>query len=108
MPVSQSSPAALHPTIFVIFGVTGDLAGRKLIPALIGLYSKKLLPSRFAVIGFSRRSFNREEFREFIRGHMNVSPGRFKEEDIKHFLDHMSYEQGLFDDAAAYSGCLST
>ncbi len=50
---SQSSPAALHPTIFVIFGVTGDLAGRKLIPALIGLYAKKLLPSRFAVIGFS-------------------------------------------------------
>ncbi len=74
MPVSQSSPAALHPTIFVIFGVTGDLAGRKLIPALIGLYAKKLLPLRFAVIGFSRRSFNRKEFREFIRGHINVRP----------------------------------
>ena len=104
MPVSQSAaPAALHPTVFVIFGVTGDLAGRKLIPALVGLFSKKLLPARFAVIGFSRRPFSREEFREFIRGHINVRPGQFKEEDIKHFLDHMSYEQGFFDDPAAYA-----
>ena len=103
MSVSQSpAPAALYPTIFVIFGVTGDLAGRKLIPALIGLYSKKLLPPRFAVIGFSRRQFSREDFREFIRSHLNVRPGQFKEEDIKHFLDHMSYEQGFFDDPAAY------
>ena len=93
---------ALHPTIFVICGVTGDLAGRKLIPALIALYAKKLLPPRFAVIGFSRRYFSREEFRDFIREHINLRPGQFREEDIKHFLDHMSYEQGLFDDPAAY------
>lgn len=93
----------MHPTIFTIFGITGDLANRKLIPALIGLYSKKMLPQRFAVIGFSRRPFSREEFREFIRGKMNLKPGQFKEEDIKHFLDHMTYEQGLFDDSEAYS-----
>src|SRR3989344_3662871 len=93
---------ALNPTIFVIFGITGDLASRKLIPALLNLYTKKLLPSRFAILGFSRRMFNREEFREFIRSRMNVRLGQFKEEDIKHFLDHMSYEQGMFDDAGAY------
>ncbi len=93
----------MHPTIFVIFGVTGDLAAKKLIPALLSLYAKKLLPQRFAVIGFSRRSFTREEFRELIRDRMNVKPGEFKEEDIKHFLDHMSYEQGMFDDRAGYA-----
>src|SRR3989338_3116881 len=93
---------ALNPTIFVIFGITGDLASRKLIPALLNLYTKKLLPSRFAILGFSRRMFNREEFRDFIRSRMNVRLGQFKEEDIKHFLDHMSYEQGMFDDAGAY------
>lgn len=86
----------------MIFGVTGDLAARKLIPALLSLYVKKLLPSRFAVIGFSRRSFSREEFRDLIRTRMNVRAGQFKEEDIKHFLDHMSYEQGMFDDKAGY------
>ncbi len=98
-PISAST---LHPTIFVIFGVTGDLASRKLIPALIGLYAKKLLPPRFSVIGFSRRPFSREEFRDYIRTHLNVRPGQFKEEDIKHFMDLMVYEQGLFDEPAAY------
>jgi glucose-6-phosphate 1-dehydrogenase len=92
----------MHPTIFVIFGITGDLAARKLLPALLGLYTKKMLPQRFAIIGFSRRSFSREDFRELIRTRMNVKPGQFKEEDIKHFLDHMSYEQGMFDDRAGY------
>jgi glucose-6-phosphate 1-dehydrogenase len=104
-PVSPqtSSPAALHPTIFVIFGITGDLASRKLIPALLELYSKRLLPHRFAIIGFSRRVFSREEFRDFIRTRMNVKLGQYHEEDIKHFLDHMSYEQGMFDDLGAYT-----
>jgi len=92
----------MYPTIFVIFGVTGDLASRKLLPALLALYAKKKLPERFAIIGFSRRSFTREEFRELIRSRLNVKPGEFKEEDIKHFLDHMTYEQGFFDDVGAY------
>lgn len=101
-PTEQASPIALHPTIFVIVGITGDLAARKLIPALLGLYSKKLLPPRFAVVGFSRRIFSREEFRDFIRERLHIKPGQFKEEDIKHFLDHMSYEQGNFDDNNSY------
>lgn len=99
---TPTSPA-LHPTIFVVFGITGDLASRKLIPALLELYTKRLLPQRFAIIGFSRRIFSREDFREFIRERMNVRPGQFREEDIKHFLDHMSYEQGMFDDLGAYT-----
>ena len=97
-----SAPLALHPAVFVIFGITGDLAARKLLPALLGLYSKKMLPPRFAIIGFSRRSFSREEFRELIRSRINIKQGEFKEEDIKHFLDHMSYEQGFFDQPDAY------
>jgi len=101
--MTSTDAPALHPTIFVIFGITGDLASRKLLPALLTLYSKKLLPPRFSVVGFSRRSFTREEFREFIRGKMKILPGEFKEEDVKHFLDHLSYEQGMFDDPRAYS-----
>lgn len=100
--INNDQSAVMHPTIFVIFGITGDLAARKLLPALIALYSKKKLPARFAVIGFSRRSLSREEFRELIRGGLHVKPGEFKEEDIKHFMDHVSYEQGMFNDPAAY------
>jgi len=101
MPTEQSSKA-FHPTIFVIFGITGDLASRKLLPALLALYSKKMLPNRFAIIGFSRRAFSREEFREYIRSRLNIRMGQFKEEEIKHFLDHISYEQGFFDNLDAY------
>ncbi len=93
---------ALHPTIFIIFGITGDLASRKLLPALLGLYAKGLLPQRFTIIGFSRRPFSREDFRDLIRSKINIKPGQFKEEDVKHFLDHISYEQGMFNEPAAY------
>lgn len=98
----EKEKIALHPTIFVVFGVTGDLASRKLLPALLGLYAKRLLPQKFSIIGFSRRSFSREEFRELIRGKLNIRPGQFNEEDVKHFLDHISYEQGYFDEKPAY------
>ncbi|MBI5126639.1 MAG: glucose-6-phosphate dehydrogenase [Candidatus Taylorbacteria bacterium] len=97
---SQTQNSA--PTIFVIFGITGDLAGRKLLPALLNLYVKKVLPQKFAIVGFSRRNFTREEFRQYIRDNINIKPGQFKEEDVKHFLDHMSYEQGLFDTPESY------
>jgi glucose-6-phosphate 1-dehydrogenase len=99
---TMTAVPALHPTIFVIFGITGDLASRKLLPALLTLYSKKLLPPRFTIVGFSRRSFSREEFREYIRERLNIKPGEFREEEVKHFLDHLTYEQGMFDDPRAY------
>ena len=91
------------PTIFIILGITGDLAQRKLLPALLSLYVKKQLPAKFAVVGFSRRHFSREEFRLHIRENMHVAPGQYREEDIKHFLDHMSYEQGFFDAEQSYA-----
>jgi glucose-6-phosphate 1-dehydrogenase len=92
----------LAPTIFVIFGITGDLAGSKLLPALLGLYVKKELPDRFAIVGVSRRHFSREELREYLRDRMNIKHGQFFEEDIKHFLDHLSYEEGKFDSPNLY------
>lgn len=100
---TSQEPLALHPTIFVIFGITGDLASRKLLPALLALYARRLLPPRFAIVGFSRRSMSRDEFRELIRERLNVRLGEYREEDIKHFLDHMTYEQGFFDSIPAYT-----
>jgi glucose-6-phosphate 1-dehydrogenase len=93
----------ISPTIFIIFGITGDLAGRKLLPALLSLYTKNNLPKKFAIVGFSRRSFSREDFRQFIREHMKIKMGQYKEEDVKHFIDHMYYEQGNFDNSQSYA-----
>lgn len=84
-------------------GITGDLAGRKLLPSLLSLYVKKQLPPQFSVVGFSRRAFSREEFRAFIRTHMHIKPGIYREEDIKHFIDHVYYEQGNFDSSQSYA-----
>lgn len=91
------------PTIFIIFGITGDLAGRKLLPALLNLYVKKQLPNKFAIVGFSRKPFTREDFRVFVREHMNIKPGQYREEEVKHFIDHMYYEQGNFDASSSYA-----
>ena len=91
------------PTIFIIFGITGDLAGRKLLPALLNLYVKKQLPNKFAIVGFSRKPFTREDFRVFVREHMNIKTGQYKEEEVKHFIDHMYYEQGNFDASSSYA-----
>jgi glucose-6-phosphate 1-dehydrogenase len=92
----------MNPTIFIILGITGDWAQGKLLPALLSLYAHKQLPKRFAIVGFSRRAFSREEFRQFVREHIHITPGQFREEDIKHFLDHISYEQGFFDSKESY------
>ncbi len=93
----------MTPTTFIIFGITGDLAGRKILPSLLNLYLQKRLSPKFAIVGFSRRAFTRGEFREYIRGHMKIKPGEYREEDIKHFLDHMYYEQGFFDASNSYA-----
>jgi glucose-6-phosphate 1-dehydrogenase len=93
----------MNPTIFVIFGITGDLAQRKLLPSLLSLYTKKLLPEKFAIIGVSRRMLSREEFRQFVRDEINIKFGQYREEDVKHFLDHMSYVQGSFDTDDMYT-----
>lgn len=61
--------------ILVIFGASGDLAKRKLIPSLYELYVRGLLPERFAVLGASRTHYTDKEFRELQR------------KDILHFLE---------------------
>ena len=55
------------PTTLVIFGATGDLARRKLLPAIYNLAHEGALPERFELIGVSRRDLPDEEFRSFAR-----------------------------------------
>ncbi|MEE9553571.1 MAG: glucose-6-phosphate dehydrogenase [candidate division Zixibacteria bacterium] len=53
--------------IIVIFGASGDLARRKLIPGLYNKYRQKLLPENFAIVGVGRSSFSDDTFREKIK-----------------------------------------
>lgn len=77
------------PFVMVIFGATGDLARNKLMPALHSLYKQKKLGEKFFIVGFARRSFSDEEFREMF----SISKG---------FARNLYYEQGQFDEKAAY------
>lgn len=51
------------PTILVVFGATGDLMQKKIVPALFHLFRKNKLPSFFKVVGFSRQDLSDEAFR---------------------------------------------
>ncbi|WP_238385299.1 glucose-6-phosphate dehydrogenase [Nesterenkonia muleiensis] len=54
----------------VMFGVTGDLARKKLLPALYDLANRGRLPASFSLVGFGRRDWNNEEFAEQVKGHV--------------------------------------
>ncbi|KHF36815.1 Glucose-6-phosphate 1-dehydrogenase [Paenibacillus sp. P1XP2] len=57
----------MNPTTFVLFGATGDLAKRKIYPALYHLYIHGKLPASFSVIGLGRKELNDETFRAHVQ-----------------------------------------
>lgn len=90
------------PTIIVIFGATGDLSTRKLIPALFDLYEKGFLPTLFSVVGVARRGLSDDEFREFAK-EVIMKRGRVHApEMVGSFLSRLSYSQGMFDEGESY------
>jgi hypothetical protein len=73
----------VRPTALIIFGATGDLAHRKLLPALYNLAHEGQLPERFEVIGVGRRDQEHEDFRDTLiapptgpRGARRPGPGQ--------------------------------
>lgn len=78
--------------ILVIFGASGDLTGRKLLPALYELHLKKMLPEDFCVLGAARTPFNDEEFRASVRKHLEkAKPGNAEEAEVSAFLQKVYY-----------------
>ena len=62
-----SKHRGVPPTVVVIFGASGDLAARKLIPAIYNLSVDNLLPNNFRLIGFGRKLISNQEFRRLMR-----------------------------------------
>jgi len=92
------------PCTLIIFGVTGDLASRKLLPALYNLALRRLLPNGFTVVGYARREKNHELFRqemhEAVAQFSRTTP--LQEAVWKSFAEGLFYQQGNFDDPAGY------
>ncbi len=88
--------------IYVIFGASGDLTKRKLVPALYSLFVQNLLPERFAIMGVSRSQFSDNEFRSSMKSAIE----EFKEIDntikIEEFVQKIYYTSIKFDDALTY------
>jgi len=88
-----------NPTILVIFGVTGDLSRKKLLPSILHLYRQEVLPKQFKVIGFSRRSWSDKDFRQEVRHILHLSK---KSEKDKNFLKMFSFQGGFFNSISSY------
>lgn len=94
----------LDPCIMVIFGATGDLTGRKLLPAVYNLGKESLLPANFGCVGFARREKSEEEFRSEMEKNIDQF-SRSKPIDSSFwdtFKEQIFYHQSQFDDDQGY------
>ncbi len=95
----------VHPTALVIFGATGDLARRKLLPALYNLAHEGALPERFALVGNARSPMSDDEFRdtaiESVREFSRRPPD---EKVLAKLFAEVRYVPGSFDEDAVYEG----
>jgi glucose-6-phosphate 1-dehydrogenase len=100
----------VHPTTLVIFGATGDLAHRKLLPALYNLAHEGALPERFNLIGVSRSDMPHGDFRGMAQEAIKQFSRREPDEAVlEKLLDEVRYVPGTFDDSSVFeqlSGCL--
>ncbi len=87
------------PTVFVIYGASGDLSQRKLLPAIYNLAVRGLLPNRFAVIGYARSDMDNESFREFARAAVEKFSRTPVDDHLwQAFAQLLHYQSGSFDE----------
>lgn len=101
---SNGSQKIADPCVMVIFGATGDLTARKLLPALYNLNKEGQLPSHFACVGFARREKSHEDFRKEMQEGVNqFSRTKPVEKDIwDAFGQQLYYHTSEFDDDKGY------
>src|SRR5512144_949633 len=85
------------PTQIVIFGASGDLTQRKLIPSLFNLYCKKRLPEKYRIVGFGSTAFKDETFRKHLLYEMKeFSEAEYTSEEWDEFASHIGYVKGAY------------
>jgi glucose-6-phosphate 1-dehydrogenase len=99
----QKAGRPADPCVMVIFGASGDLTKRKLIPALYNLAKDNLLSKEFALVGFARNELTSEEFRDKIGEEISQFATTQVDPDLWHwFARRIHYVSGDFDDPVAY------
>jgi glucose-6-phosphate 1-dehydrogenase len=102
-------PRIAGPCSVVIFGVTGDLARKKLMPAIYDLANRGLLPPSFALVGFARRDWADEDFGqvvyEAVKEHARTP---FRQEVWDRLAEGFRFVQGTFDDEQGFARLAET
>lgn len=92
------------PAVVTIFGATGDLAHKKLLPALYAMMKNKQLPSNFAIVGIGRRDKKVEEFRKemslSIQKYARLQP--VDDTSLQSFIERLFYHKADFNDFKGY------
>jgi glucose-6-phosphate 1-dehydrogenase len=99
----------VHPTVLVIFGGTGDLAHRKILPALYNLAHDGALPERFELICVARRDKTDDEFRQIAQESIEKYSRRKPDPDVlSGLLSDLKYLAGTFDEPKVYDELRTT
>jgi glucose-6-phosphate 1-dehydrogenase len=94
----------VSPTTLTIFGATGDLANRKLLPAIYNLAHEGALPERFHLVGVSRSEFSDEQYRDLAADAIRKFSRRTPDDAVlERLLADVRYVTGSFDDPAVFS-----
>ena len=95
---ARSAESRVAPFTLTIFGATGDLTRRKLMPALYALFSAGRLPDAFAVVGFARRDYDDASFRDWIGAAIReFAPDPPEAESLARFLRSVHYHRADFE-----------
>jgi glucose-6-phosphate 1-dehydrogenase len=97
------------PSALIIFGVTGDLARKKLMPAVYDLANRGLLPPGFALVGFARRDWVDQDFAKVVHDSVaQYARTPFDEDVWKQLAEGIRFVQGEFDDDKAFAELKAT
>jgi glucose-6-phosphate 1-dehydrogenase len=103
--LDMKSTIKSQPTIFIIFGGTGDLNSRKITPALYNLFLDNWLPDEFAIIGTARTKLADDEFRDKLLEGINQFSRNGKADKSRwaEFSSHVFYQSADLNDAETYT-----
>jgi glucose-6-phosphate 1-dehydrogenase len=108
-PRDRRIPRVAGPCVLVMFGVTGDLARKKLLPAIYDLANRGLLPPGFSLVGFARRDWGHEDFAQVtydaVKQHARTP---FRDTVWQQVSEGVRFVQGDFDDDAAFDKLAET
>jgi glucose-6-phosphate 1-dehydrogenase len=102
-------PTIAGPCGLVIFGVTGDLSRKKLMPAIYDLANRGLLPPGFSLVGFARRDWADEDFSQVVHDAVKEHARTpFRQSVWDRLAEGCRFVQGSFDDDAAFDNLVTT